>query len=172
MHMTRSSARMFAAAFTALAIFAAGALFAGAQSANRALKAGEKIHLNPAGMFKPSTYTHVISAQPGRVIFISGQVAFNEKGELVGKGDLRAQTVQVLENLSTALKASGASWSDVVKITTYVVNYSPDTLAVLREVRGKYIGTGPNPPTSTLVGIQALASPDLLIEIEAIAVIR
>ncbi len=141
-----------------------------AQQKGKGMKPGEKQFINPAGMMKPTSYTHVVIAQPGRIVHIAGQVAFNEKGEVVGKGDLRAQTAQVLENLTSALKAAGATWNDVVKINTYVVNYSPEMLPALREVRSKYI-TGPNLPASTLVGVQALANPDFLIEIEAVAVI-
>lgn len=138
---------------------------------SKKLKPGEKLHINPPGISTPTGYTHVVIAQPGRIVYIAGQVSMNEKGELVGKGDLRAQATQVFENLSTALKAAGATWADVVKINTYIVNYNSEMLPALREVRGKYM-TGPKPPASTLVGVQALARPDFLIEIEAVAVIR
>lgn len=158
----------------AVIFFAAGALLTPAQRAGKSqresMKPGETQYINPAGMMKPTSYTHVVVAQPGRIVHIAGQVAFNEKGEIVGAGDLRAQTEQVLLNLTTALKAAGATWNDVVKINTYIVNYKPEMLPALREARGKFI-TGPNLPASTLLGVQALASPDFLIEIEAVAVI-
>jgi enamine deaminase RidA (YjgF/YER057c/UK114 family) len=133
--------------------------------------AQEKQFIQPDGLSKPPTYTHVVIAQGGRTVFLSGQVAANAKGEVVGKGDLRAQTTQVMENLKTALAAAGATFADVVKSNTYVVNLKPEDLPVVREVRGKYFA-GAHPPASTLVGVTALASPDYLIEIEAIAVVK
>ena len=162
---------LFAAAVAGLCCVLALVVFvSSAESQGKKMKAGDKLHLNPAGIAKPTGYTHAVVAQPGRVVYISGQISLNEAGEVVGKDDLRAQTTQVLENLTTALKSAGASWNDVVKINTYVVNYNSSMLPVLREVRSKYI-TGANPPASTLVGVQALARPEFLIEIEAVAVI-
>jgi enamine deaminase RidA (YjgF/YER057c/UK114 family) len=105
----------------------------------------------------------------GNTVYISGQVAANEKGEVIGKGDLRAQVTRVYENLATCLKAAGLSFSDVVKMNTYVVNFKPEDLGVIRDVRKNYLSAD-HPPASTLVGVQALASPDWLVEIEAIAV--
>lgn len=163
---TIKNPRAYIAVFMTAVCFAA---VAAGQSSK--LKPGEKLHINPPGISTPTSYTHVVVAQPGRTVYIAGQVSLNEKGELVGKGDLRAQTTQVFDNLSTALKAAGASWNDVVKINTYIVNYNAEMLPALREVRGNYF-TGPKPPASTLVGVQALARPDFMIEIEAVAVIR
>jgi enamine deaminase RidA (YjgF/YER057c/UK114 family) len=152
---------------------ACGALTGGtvAQQKTARLKPGEKQFLNPAGLQKPTSYTHVVTAQPGRVVWIAGQVSLNEKGEVVGAGDLRAQARQVLENLATALKAAGASWTDVVKINTYVVNYAPEMLPALREARAQYLLATDRLPASTLVGVQALARPEFLIEIEVVAVL-
>lgn len=75
-----------------------------------------------------------------------------------------------MKNLGVALEAAGASFADVVKITTYVVDYRPEHRRVIAEARGRYLPAG-TPPASTLVGVQALAGPDWLIEIEAVAVI-
>ena len=122
---------------------------------------------NPTGLSKPTGYTHVVEVQRGRTIYIAGQVAFDPSGALVGKGDFAAQTRQVMENLKTALAAAGASFDNVVKLTTYVTDMSQ--LPALREIRTKYYGA--NPPASTLVQIVALAHPDLMIEVEAIAVV-
>jgi enamine deaminase RidA (YjgF/YER057c/UK114 family) len=162
--------QLYALIFTALMLLAASPLMWAQRRAGKAMRPGEKQHLNPPGISTPTGYTHVVTAQPGRIVYIAGQVSLNEKGEVVGKGDLRAQTAQVFGNLTTALQAAGATWNDVVKMNTYIVNYSADVLPALRETRNKYI-TGPNPPASTLVGVQALARPDFLIEIEAVAVI-
>jgi enamine deaminase RidA (YjgF/YER057c/UK114 family) len=90
-------------------------------------------------------------------------------GEMVGADDLAAQTEQVMENLGVALSAAGASFEDVVKITTFVVDYQPEHRGVISEVRSRYL-PAENPPASTLVGIAALAAPGWLIEIEAVAV--
>lgn len=123
--------------------------------------------IQPEGLIKPSSYTHVVVA--GNTVYISGQVSANEKGEVVGKGDLRAQVTKVYENLATCLKAAGVTFGDVVKMNTYVVNFKTDDLAVIRDVRKNYLSAD-HPPASTLVGVQALASPDWLVEIEAIAI--
>jgi enamine deaminase RidA (YjgF/YER057c/UK114 family) len=126
--------------------------------------------LKPDGLSPANGYSHVIVAEPGKVVFIAGQVANDHAGTLVGKGDLRAQTVQVFENLKLALAAAGASFDDVVKIGWYVKEYKPEYLPVLREVRNQYVNSA-RLPTSTLVGVQTLFQPDYLIEVEAIAVI-
>jgi enamine deaminase RidA (YjgF/YER057c/UK114 family) len=121
--------------------------------------------INPEGLSKPTSYTHVVVS--GGTIYISGQMSANEKGEVVGKGDLRAQVVKVYENLAACLKSVDASFSDVVKMNTFVVNLKPEDLAIIREVRKNYL-PAENPPASTLVGVTALANPDFLVEIEVI----
>lgn len=131
----------------------------------------EKQFLNPPTIATPRGYTHVVTATQGKMVFISGQVAFNQKGELVGKGDLRAQTQQVYENLKNGLAATGATTADVVKLNTYVVDFKPADLAAIREVRSHYFPFD-NMPASTLVGVQALAFEGLLIEVEAIAMVK
>ena len=132
-------------------------------------KKQERRFINPEGLSKPTGYSHVVIA--GGTVYISGQVSANEKGEVIGKGDLRAQATQVYENIQTCLKAAGVMFAEVVKMNTYVVNYKPEDVAVIREVRKKYL-SGENPPASTLVGVQALVNPDFLIEIEVIARLR
>ena len=124
--------------------------------------------INPPTIATPTGYTHVVSTRGQRTIYISGQVAMDRNGNLVGAGDLRAQATQVFENLKNALAAAGASFSDIVKLTMFLVNYKPELRSVIREVRGQYISG--NAPASTLVGVQALAVEGWLIEIEAIAV--
>jgi enamine deaminase RidA (YjgF/YER057c/UK114 family) len=101
---------------------------------------------------------------------MAGQVAVNAEGEVVGRGDLREQTRQVFENVQTALAAAGATFSDVVKVTMYIANYKPEDRGVIMEVRGQYF-TGEHLPTSVLLGVQSLATSDLLIEMDAIAVV-
>ncbi len=104
--------------------------------------------------------------QIGNAVYVSGQVALDAEGNVVGKGDMKAQTRQALENVKTVLQAAGASMSDVVKITAFLTDIS--RLMETHEVRAEYF---PDPvPASTAVEIKALAFPDLLIEIEAVAV--
>lgn len=126
--------------------------------------------INPPGLLTPRGYTQVVTATGGRTVYISGQVAANAKGEIVGKGDLKAQTFQVFENLRTALAAAGAGPKDVVKATIFAVNFKPEDIPTIRDVRNAFF-TGVEPPASTLVGVSALANPDWLIEVEAIAVV-
>jgi len=126
--------------------------------------------LKPDGLAPAKGYTHVVVAHPGKVVFVSGQIANNPQGQLVGKDDLKAQTVQVFENLKTALAAAGATFNDVVKITWYVKAYKPDYLGMLREVRNQYLNRA-TPPASTLVGVASLFQDDYLIEVDAIAVL-
>jgi 2-iminobutanoate/2-iminopropanoate deaminase len=110
-------------------------------------------------------YSHVVSVPAGhRLIFISGQLARDSKGEIVGSGDMHAQIRQVGENLKAALEAAGASPADLIKTTTYVTDI--DEFFKHVDVRHEYLG---NLPTSTTVEVRRLSHPDLLVEIEAIA---
>jgi len=115
-------------------------------------------------------YSHVVTAMPGKMIFISGQVAMDKQSRVLGAGDLRVQTEQALNNLKTALAAAGADFSHVVKLNWYVKNFKPDQLPIIREVRAKYLSKS-NPPASTLTGVSELFLPDVLGEVEAIAVL-
>ncbi len=131
----------------------------------------EKEFLNPAGMPVLPGFSQVVTATEGKIVFISGQVALNANNEVVGKGDLRAQVVQTFENLKRALAAVGATFDDVLKTNTYIVNYTPDMIGVVREVRSQHLPQE-KPPASTLIGVQALVLEDLLIEIEAFALLK
>ena len=126
--------------------------------------------LNPPTLCPTIGWTHVVTATAGKTIYISGQVSVNERGEVVGKGDLRAQTVQTYENLKRALAAAGATFRDVIKMNIYVVGLRPEQVPLLREVRAQYV-SAEHPPASTLVGVQALVGSDWLLEIEAVAVV-
>ncbi len=129
-----------------------------------------KQHMNPDGVNKPKTYSQVVKVNGGTMIFTSGIVANDVDGNIIGKGDLKAQVKQAFDNLKIVLAASGAEFTDVVKMTYYVVNYNPEQIPMIREVRANYLPTE-NPPASTLVGVAALFQEDVLIEIEAVAVI-
>jgi len=126
--------------------------------------------LNPPTLCPTFGWTHVVTATGGKTVYVSGQVSVNERGEVVGKGDLRAQAVQAFENVQLALAAVGASFRDVVKTNLYVVGLKPDQVPILREVRSRFINPE-QPPASTLVGVSALVGADWLIEIEAVAVV-
>ncbi|MCI0680672.1 MAG: RidA family protein [Gemmataceae bacterium] len=126
--------------------------------------------LNPPALCPTFGWTHVVAAAGGKTIYISGQVSVNERGEVVGKGDLRTQVEQTFENLKHALAAAGATFRDVVKSNLYVVGLKPEHIPIIREVRGRYFNMQ-QPPASTLVGVPALVHPDWLIEVELIAVV-
>lgn len=111
-------------------------------------------------------YSHVVVAEGQRMIFIAGQLARDRQGNVVGKGDMRLQIRQVGENIKAALAAAGASLSDLVKTTTYVTDIEEFFKHV--DVRMEYFGAAL--PTSTTVEVRRLAHPDLLIEVEALAV--
>ena len=79
-------------------------------------------HLRPSGLHHNPAYSHVVTASGARTIYISGQVSVDEEGRIVGEGDLAAQTTQVMQNLGLALKAAGATYANIVKITTFVTS--------------------------------------------------
>lgn len=123
---------------------------------------------NPDGIFKPATFSQVAIAQGDRIVFISGQTARDEKSNIVAVGDVRKQTERVFENLRVAIESAGGSMADIAKITTFVVGLKPDDRVWIGEMVKKHF---PKPPAHTLVGISALAAPELLVEIEAMAVL-
>lgn len=125
--------------------------------------------INPPTLSTPTGYTHVVEASGGRTLYIAGQVALDSTGRLVGVGDFRAQVEQVFRNLQRALTAGRATFDDVVKINIYVTDASQ--VAVLREVRNRYMRAEAL-PASTFVQVNALARPEWLVEIEAVAVAR
>lgn len=129
--------------------------------------------LNPDGLPKPEVYRQISVATGSRTVFLSGQVARNADGEPVGPGDLAAQTEQAYLNVATALAAVGATFDDVAKLNVYVVDLAPEKLddfgaGVMRAA--ERLGIDPIKPI-TLLGVAALAEPDLMIEVEATAVL-
>ncbi|HSB42558.1 MAG TPA: RidA family protein [Methylomirabilota bacterium] len=118
------------------------------------------------GMPEPiSHFVHVVRA--GRLVFVSGCVASDERGQTVGAGDIVAQTRQAHENIKRCLAAAGATFADVCKVTVYLKNIADR--AAVNTVRQQYFGA--SRPASTLIEISQFVRPDLLIEIEAIAVV-
>ena len=125
---------------------------------------------NPATVAPPiGSYSHAVRVDTGEAtwIYLSGQIANDGSGEIVGVGDLRAQTEQVFENLARILEANGAGFEHVVKIQTYFTTL--DDLAGSREVRSRYLPA--EPPASTAVQVAALVVPEALIEVDAVAVV-
>lgn len=125
--------------------------------------------INPAGIAPPTGYTHVVTTDAPKLVFISGQIGIDAQGKI--QEGLRAQTIQVFENIKTALASVGATFDDVVKVTYLIVNFKAEDRVLVREIRAQYFNAD-HPPASTLIGVQALALPELLIEIEALAAIE
>jgi enamine deaminase RidA (YjgF/YER057c/UK114 family) len=112
-------------------------------------------------------YSHVVSVGTGRTIYVSGQLARDETGEIVGVGDMAAQIEQVGKNIATCLAAAGATLADLVKTTTYVTDI--DLFFKYPEIRARFFG--PALPTSTTVEVRRLSHPDFLVEIDAVAIV-
>lgn len=114
-------------------------------------------------------FTQVVTSPPGRMVFVSGQVALDRDLKLVGEGDVAAQAERALLNLGHSLSAAGAAPKDVTMMRTYIVGLKPEYGATLAPHFEAFFEG--RPPASTRVGVEALAAPGLLIEIEAIAVV-
>lgn len=127
-----------------------------------------KFH-NPPTLSQPRGYSHIVEVRGGKTVYISGQLSLDKDGNLIGKGDFRAQAKQVFENIKLALEAAGATFNHIIKMNTYLTDMSAQRL-ILREIRSLYLNST-NPPTSTLVEIKKLALDEALLEIEVIAVI-
>lgn len=126
---------------------------------------------NPDGLSRPTGYSHVGEVRGGRIVYIAGQVSLDAAGNLVGPDDLRAQTVQVFENLKMALVAAGATFNNVIKLNYYCTDsVDASGIALVRETRDRYLNTK-NPPVSTFVVVRRLVRPEWLIEVEAIAIV-
>jgi 2-iminobutanoate/2-iminopropanoate deaminase len=110
-------------------------------------------------------YSQAVKAEGNRLLFISGMTARDKEGNIVGKGDIKAQTRQVLENIKGALEKAGATFDQIVKVTVYVTNMSH--FSEIHEIRAQYFEK--DYPASTMVQVSGLVSKDLLIEIDAIA---
>ena len=130
--------------------------------------------LNPDGLPKPGPYRQVAVATGSRMVFLAGQVARTAEGEPVGAGDLAAQVEQSYLNVATALAAVGGSFDDVAKLTLYVVDWSGEKMAALGAGvarAAERLGVDPVKPI-TLIPVAALGEPDLLVEVDAVAVLE
>ena len=123
---------------------------------------------NPPALSAPTGYTHIVEVTgPVRTIYISGQIAYDKDGTIVGAGDMRAQAEQVFKNLQIALAAAGATFSDVVKMNSFITDMSK--VQAVRDVRARYFTEAA--PASTFVEVKGLVRPELLLEIEVVAVV-
>jgi len=126
---------------------------------------------SPAGVPVPKgPYSQAVAVSGRRLLFLSGQVPEDEDGNLVGPGDMEAQTRQVLTNVQRIVEGAGGSLSDIVKIGVFLVDVGPTSYEVLGRVRREFFGD--RFPASTMVEVKRLVSPEWLIEIEAWAAIQ
>ncbi len=129
---------------------------------------GKKEHINPDGLFKNPAFSQAIITQgSGKTIYIGGQDAVDINGNIVGKGDIAAQTEQTMKNVQTVLEGCGATFNDLVKLTIYVVSGQDITKGF--EVSRKYFKDVINQPIVTVVIVPALGRPDFLLEVDGIA---
>ena len=119
------------------------------------------------------SFSQVITVSPvgpAKTVYISGQVAVDKNQNLIGDGDLAAQAMQAFQNLKTALAAGGATTADVVRLNIYVKDYKPENAAPVSEALRRYFPQQ-QLPTSTWLGVQALAKEGFLIEVDAVAIV-
>ena len=129
-------------------------------------------HINSENLF-PSLqfgFSQVVSVQGGRTIHCAGQTAWDKDLNVIGEGDFAAQAKAAYENVRIALASAGAEPGDIVRMRTYIVNYTPDYLEPLGIETAAFFGDHP-PPAATLLGVASLAMPEFMIEIEVTAVI-
>ncbi len=132
---------------------------------------------NPDSIAKPaSNYSHIaevpLGPGAGKLVYISGQVALDKSGNLVGKDDFKAQVEQIFLNLKSAVEAAGGNFHDVVKLNFFCAeSVDASQVPAVREVRDKYINTSA-PPTSTFVFVKRLIRSEWMLEVEAVAVVK
>jgi enamine deaminase RidA (YjgF/YER057c/UK114 family) len=126
-------------------------------------------YINPGTLTALPGFTHAVRIGP--TVYVSGEIALDSTGHLVGPGDLRAQATQAFANLATVLRIAGATPADVARLTVYVVNYSPRDLDIIRAAAPDFFPDR-NPPAGMVVGVQALPLDGLLIAVDGTAVVR
>ncbi|MEU8614084.1 RidA family protein [Actinoplanes sp. NPDC048791] len=129
--------------------------------------------VNPEGLPKVDIYRQVSIGTGSRMVFIAGQIARDADGGHVGEGDFAAQVEQCYLNIGTALAEVGGTFDDVVKLTVYLVDWTPDKMPLFVEGVGRAaakLGVTPMAPL-TGIGVAALAEPDVLVEVEATAIL-
>ena len=124
--------------------------------------------INPEGLYEPPLYTQLAVGHGSRVVFVSGQVGYDAEGKLVSD-DVVEQAKQAYRNVRTAVEALGGSVLDIAKLTTFVADHRPELAQPLLAARGTALGD--HKPASTFLGVEKLIRPELLVEVEAIAVL-
>lgn len=128
---------------------------------------GKIKHINPERLLKSQVFSQVVTTRgSGATIYIGGQNSINANGKVIGKGDIQTQTTQVMYNIDTALKASGATFDNIVKLTIYIVE-GQDVSKAFQTAQQVVKFT--NPPSITTLIVSGLTDPDYLIEIDAVA---
>lgn len=122
--------------------------------------------IQPAGVFDPKAYAQAIRV--GRTLYVSGQVALDRHGGLVGRGDVEAQAEFIWRQIGRILAAAGGGYADIAKVTTYLCDMGARETAMA--VRARFLGE--HVAASTLIGVAALARPELLVEVEVVAVLE
>lgn len=126
-------------------------------------------YINPGTLAALPGFSHAVRI--GSTLYVSGQVALDSTGQLVGPGDIRVQAAQAFANLATVLRIGGATPADVAKLTIYVVNYKPQDLEWIREAAPDFFARR-TPPAGVVLGVQALPEEGLLIAVDATAIVR
>ena len=132
-----------------------------------------KQHLNPPDLFPSLQYgfSQIVTTSPGKMVFLSGQVAWDAQQRLIGGQDLKAQTLQALRNVEKGLGAAGAKLTDIVSMRLYIVDYASHKAQQITDALNETF-EGEPPPTCTWIGVAALADENFLIEIEVTAVLE
>jgi enamine deaminase RidA (YjgF/YER057c/UK114 family) len=125
--------------------------------------------IDPEGLAQPQTYSHVVIAGGSRLVFVAGQVAEDEHGDVIGPDDFATQARQAFSNLGRALAAAGATPDQVARLGIFVVALREDHLPAIEAARVALFGE--HKPVDTLLGVQTLAHPGCLVEVDAIAVL-
>src|SRR5580704_17631237 len=130
-----------------------------------------KEYINPNNLFPslPHGFSQAVVASGRKMVFISGQTAWDAQNNIVGGDNLLDQVRQALRNVKAAIEAAGGSLKDVVALRFYIVNYRPENAAAVGSALKEFFPQ--NPPASTWIGVSTLAVPEFLIEIEATAVL-
>jgi enamine deaminase RidA (YjgF/YER057c/UK114 family) len=130
--------------------------------------AQERLALSPSDLPPTNGYSHVVVAPKGRLVVIAGQVAMDSNGNVVGEGDFEKQCIQVHENIAKALASVGLTFKDVIRTDNYITDRK--YLPLLRKVRANYIPKD-HPPTSTLLVVDGLFRPELMVEVTVEAIL-
>lgn len=128
--------------------------------------------LNPKGLFNSlqAGFSQIVVSPPGQLVFISGQVAWDENFNIIGAHDLKIQTQKAIDNLQVAMESAGGTLADIVLLRIYKVDYKSEEGAIISEVLKRNFGMT-NPPASTWINVKGLANEGFMIEIEAQAVV-